>query len=118
MTHLALGFPRLSGIVEEVGYLVARFVAVPVAVFAEHGIQFGDVFFFSTHTFHQSVYIMGSIPSIVAGSSFGDEAGEGKSVTGIAEETAVPHLPGVRSPVSAPAIHERIAPSELLLTVE
>ena len=89
MTHLAVGFPRLSGIVEEVGYLVARFVAVPVAVFAEHGIQFGDVFFFSTHTFHQSVYIMGSIPSIVAGSSFGDEASEGKNVTGIAEETAV-----------------------------
>ena len=78
MTHLALGFPRLSGIVEEVGYLVARFVAVPVAVFAEHGVQFGDVFFFSTHTFHQSVYIMGGIPSIMAGSSFGDEAGERK----------------------------------------
>ena len=29
---------------------------------------------------------MGSIPSIVAGSSFGDEASEGKNVTGIAEE--------------------------------
>jgi hypothetical protein len=89
MTYLPLGFPRLSGIVEEVGYLMTRFVAVPVAVFAEHGIQFGNVFFFSAHTFHKSVYIMGGIPSIVAGSSFGDEAGEGKSVTGIAEETAV-----------------------------
>ena len=33
-------------------------------------------------------------------------------------EIAVPHPPGVRSPVSAPAIHERITPSELLLTVE
>ena len=31
MTYLPLGFPRLSGIVEEVGYLMTRFVSVPVA---------------------------------------------------------------------------------------
>ena len=43
----------------------------------------------SAHTFHKSVYIMGGIPSIMAGSSFGDEAGERKGVTGIGEETSV-----------------------------
>ena len=32
-------------------------------------------------------------------------------------ETAVPHPPGVRAPVATPAIHERIALSDLLLTV-
>ena len=70
MAYCLLRFPRLSCIIKHECDLVAGLIPVPVAVFAEHRIQFQGKFFFSSHALHQSVWIMWHIPCVMARSSF------------------------------------------------
>ena len=62
----------LSYKIIEVGYLMARFVAVPISSFGKHRVELGLKLLLATQHLHQSIDILRHVPGIMAGSPFRD----------------------------------------------
>src|SRR5574344_143671 len=63
--YQSLGFGWHSGIIEQISYLVTRFVSMPITVLTEEGIEFHDKTLSSTQHLHQSADIVRHIPCIM-----------------------------------------------------
>ena len=87
MAHSALRFPILPGIVEHIGYLMTRLVAVPIASFAEHGVKLGHIPVTPAHALHQSLGVVGHIPRVMTGSALGNELDKTESIVIVKEST-------------------------------
>lgn len=71
---------------------MTRLVAMPIALFAEHGIEFSDEFVTPSHTFHQTVRVVRHVPSVMTRGSFGDEGSKTERII-VRKETAVGPTP-------------------------
>ena len=72
MRHALSRLLRLSYKIIEVGYLMARFVAVPISSFGKHRVELGLKLLLATQHLHQSIDILRHIPSVMTGGTFRD----------------------------------------------
>ena len=81
MPHILLRQVPASRGIEHVGYLVARFVAVPVTSLREHGIKLCREFFVASHQLYKSGNIVRNIPCVVTRRTLRERVVEGERVS-------------------------------------